>query len=66
MPNHVPLDVRRQMNALEDFLAIVKQIPPHTSEGAGVVAAAILVVAARLESLEDALVAGLPTAGEGV
>jgi len=28
--------------------------------------AALLVVAARLEALEDALVEGLPTAGEGV
>jgi len=28
--------------------------------------AALLVVAARLEALEDALITGLPTAGEGI
>ena len=54
---------------VKDFVrarSLVEQHGPHGDDQTLNIVAACLVLAARVEAIEDALVEGLPTAGEGI
>jgi hypothetical protein len=57
---------RRIEDLLDDYDAIAKRLPPTMDHATGYVVAALLLVANRLEAIEEELTKGFPIAGEGV